>query len=354
VIRRLLPFLMVFSLLGGALASSQTAHSQTTTFETYLPLVLNGIDPIRPYLDQVSLDKLTEYASDLVTLYGPRYPTYYRVYIDDQCTLGATQYKNNNLHRSSKYVEAEFSAMGYTVYREVVPNENGAFNVLAMKWGTDYPNIFIEVGAHIDSRAATPGASDNASGTSAVLELARVLKDYPSRYSLRFITFINEEYGLRGSRYHVEQVVNNGEQIKAALIMDGIGWSELAPQNMNCIWDAKDPETMRIAGLFDQARQRYAIDIGWRRCTTNHLQFSDNAVYWDEGLAAVLSIGGLPYTDPNYHKCGDSMNSIDMQNVYKTAQENLVVLLTLDAEQPGTPAPLQMELPWLVEPVEGH
>jgi hypothetical protein len=48
------------------------------------------------------------------------------------------------------------------------------------------------------------------------------------------------------------------------------------------------------------------------------------------------------------------MNSIDMQNVIKTAQENLAVLLTLDGEQPGTPAPLKMELPWLVEPAEGH
>jgi len=337
----------------GLLPASQPAQGQTPAFEIYLPLVQGSSDPILSYLAQVSPDQLIEYASDLVTQYGPRYPTYHRVYIDDQCTLSLTQYKNDNLFRSSKYVEGELNSLGYTVYRELVPNQNGAFNVAAMRWGAVYPNIFIEVGAHIDSQPGTPGASDNASGTAAVLELARALKDYPSRYSLRFLTFINEEYGLRGSRYHAQQVVNNGEGIKAALVLDGIGWSEIAPQQMNCIWDANDPETMRIADLFDQMRTLYQIDIGWRRCAPTSNQFSDNAAYWEQGLAAVLSIGGLPYADPNYHKCGDSMNAIDMQNVYKTTLENMALLLTLDGEEPGA-VPLRLELPWMVEPVEGH
>jgi len=83
--------------------------------------VQNNVDLIRTYMTRVSPDQLTEYAYDLVTQYGPRYPTYNRVYIDDQCTLGNIQYNNNNLTRSSKYVEGELTAMGYLVYREVVP-----------------------------------------------------------------------------------------------------------------------------------------------------------------------------------------------------------------------------------------
>jgi Zn-dependent M28 family amino/carboxypeptidase len=66
--------------------------------------------------------------------------------------------------------------------------------------------------------------------SSSVIELARVLKDYPNRYSMRFILWAAEEYSNQrsaafyGSSYHVQQALARGEQIKAGLVMDHIGW----------------------------------------------------------------------------------------------------------------------------------
>jgi Zn-dependent M28 family amino/carboxypeptidase len=48
------------------------------------------------------------------------------------------------------------------------------------------------------------GADDNASGTAAVLELARLFAASPTRRSLVFVTFTGEELGLLGSEYYVE------------------------------------------------------------------------------------------------------------------------------------------------------
>jgi hypothetical protein len=290
-------------------------------------------DPIPGYLSQVSSNNLYVVASDLTTRYGPRHTAYNRPY-DDTCTLSTViVYPKNNLDMASDYVQVLFESFGYSVITETVGSPG--HNVVATKTGSLYPNKFIEVTAHLDSVASTPGADDNAAAVSAVVELARLLKDYSSRHSLRFITFVGEESGQTGSGYHVSQLVSHGEQVKANLNMDGIGWKQYET-NRNCMWQDGSAESLRIAYMFDTVRTEYGIDIGWGLVYPSG-QTTDNVNYWNAGFPGVLSIGGLPYYKPGYHGCGDTMPNLDMPNVYKTAQQNLAVLLTLDAEvQPAT------------------
>ena len=246
--------------------------------------------------------------------------------------------------------------LGYSITKEYIEDGSGGYNTIAERIGNVYPNVFIEIGAHIDTKNTTPGASDNAAGVAGVMELATVLKNYANRYSLRFITFIGEEYGRTGSKYHTQQIVDRNEKVKAGLVFDGIGWSEIAPHDMNCIWANSKPESQRIANIFDTIRTEYGIDINWRLCSPDPLpQVSDNVSYWEHNLTSVLSIGGLPYEDPNYHACTDDMIAVDMGNAFKTIQQNLVVALLLDAEPWSTTLmqeqPYLEPLPW---PGEGH
>jgi aminopeptidase YwaD len=62
------------------------------------------------------------------------------------------------------------------------------------------------VTAHMDSVVGAPGANDNASGVALMLELARVMQDYPTDKELRFIAFGSEERGLVGANYYVNQL----------------------------------------------------------------------------------------------------------------------------------------------------
>lgn len=92
-------------------------------------------------------------------------------------------------------------------------------NVVGLLPGTD-PALrgeFVVIGAHFDhlgrssEGALDPdsknvirhGADDNASGTAAVLELARLCSAAPTKRSLLFVTFSGEEMGLLGSEYFV-------------------------------------------------------------------------------------------------------------------------------------------------------
>ncbi len=99
-----------------------------------------------------------------------------------------------------------------------------------------------------------------------------------------------------------------------------------------------------ISYIFESVRDQYNLDIAWRLCSVEAGYWSDNAAYWERGHPAVASVGGLPYTDPNLHECGDNMNVIDMQNVFLTAQENLAVLLKLDSED-YVPEAYQIDFP---------
>lgn len=99
---------------------------------------------------------------------------------------------------------------------EVLPSEN----VAAVLPGRDpaLRNEYVVVGAHFDhlgrstegaldpdlKDAVRKGADDNASGTAAVLELARLFAAAPTRRSLVFVAFSGEELGLLGSEYFVE------------------------------------------------------------------------------------------------------------------------------------------------------
>ncbi len=332
---RLIVLLFIQAVAFGGSSPQSSSASVDNTLRVFPPLVQNSTpDEIEYYLDQMDLARMTSITSNLVNLYGPRHHDFKRIFIDDQCTIGGQSYPNHNLIRASKYVFHGFEELGYNPGKEFVPEWHDSFNVVAQKIGSVYPNTFIEISAHVDSVDTTPGASDNAGSVAAMIEIARVLKDYQNRHSLRFIAFVGEENHLRGSRHHADRIVANGETIKAGLVMDGIGWSEKAPDHMNCLWDNGDAETRHISNLFNTVRLEYDIDIDWRLCDLlrSH-QWSDNYAYWEHGLPAVLSIGGQPYADPNYHGCTDTMSSIDMQNVYLTALENLAVALKLDAEE---------------------
>ena len=68
--------------------------------------------------------------------------------------------------------------------------------------------------------------NDNGSGVSVILEMARILQDVPTEYSIKFINFTGEEQGLLGSQNYVNTVVNSTNpkmDIKLVFNIDQVG-----------------------------------------------------------------------------------------------------------------------------------
>jgi Zn-dependent M28 family amino/carboxypeptidase len=133
-------------------------------------------------------------------------------------------------------------------------------NVAAIVPGSD-PKLrdeYIVLGAHFDhlgrsslgaldpedKNAIHNGADDNASGTAAVIELARLLRAKPAKRSVIVVTFSGEELGLLGSEYFVQHPPVPLEKVRAMLNFDMVGrmqddrvivYGALTAQEMNDI-----------------------------------------------------------------------------------------------------------------------
>lgn len=111
---------------------------------------------------------------------------------------------------AAEYIQAAFKSYGYNpqVQRFAFTNDDDeeleSANVIAVKRGASSQEIV--VGAHYDSVDDADGADDNASGVAALLEVAKLLQDAQTPYTIRFVAFGAEEAGMCGSHAYVEQM----------------------------------------------------------------------------------------------------------------------------------------------------
>ncbi len=100
-------------------------------------------------------------------------------------------------------------------------------NVLAVLPSTTGNPERVIFGAHFDTVTNTPGASDNATGTAAMLAAARAAQQIPCRSrTLIFVGFDEEEVGLIGSRQYASKLTADGVPVHSVHSIDQIGWDE--------------------------------------------------------------------------------------------------------------------------------
>lgn len=90
---------------------------------------------------------------------------------------------------------------GFGLHVELWPfvyNGRTYHNVIATQVGSRYPDQYYILSGHYDS-VNNPGADDDASGIATMLEIARVLSQLDTDYTIKYIAWDAEELGLRGS-----------------------------------------------------------------------------------------------------------------------------------------------------------
>lgn len=127
--------------------------------------------------------------------------------------LGVKRRGTPALQNTLNWLKSEYLSYGYTALQ--MEEDSYAYqgstaickNLILTKIGTVYPNTYIIVCGHYDTISGT-GTNDNGSGTAIILEIARLLQNIPTEYSIKFINFSGEEDGLRGSQHYVNTIVN--------------------------------------------------------------------------------------------------------------------------------------------------
>jgi len=117
-------------------------------------------------------------------------------------------------------VELEFNLRN-TLVRGPVP----VFNTIAEIRGSEIPDEYVIVSAHLDSwdGPGSEGCTDNGTGSSTVLEAARILKAVGARprRTIIFANWTGEEQGLLGSKGFVKQHADKLDRISAVFVDDG-------------------------------------------------------------------------------------------------------------------------------------
>jgi len=120
------------------------------------------------------------------------------------------------------FLAAELTTLGYT--SELHQYANGA-NVIATLPATMGSGKGIIVGAHFDTVSGSPGANDNASGTVAVLGVAKLLANVTCRTAPVTIAFFDqEELGLFGARAYAMTL--DPDEIAAVHTIDQVAWDD--------------------------------------------------------------------------------------------------------------------------------
>jgi len=137
-----------------------------------------------------------------------------------------------------------------------VPEPTPVTNVVATLKGTTNPERTYVVSGHYDSRCTdvlnatcdAPGADDDASGVSAVMEMARVMASRKFDATIVFMAVAGEEQGLLGSTYYADQAKQSGQRIDGMFTNDIVGSS----LGQNGVRDAHTVRLFAVGPYFDE------------------------------------------------------------------------------------------------------
>lgn len=169
--------------------------------------------------------------------------------------LGVKRRGTPALQNTLNWLKNKYLSYGYTTSQMMEDSFTNSIytckNLILTKVGTLYPNTYVIVCGHYDSIAGT-GTNDNGSGVVSILEIARLLQNVPTEYSIKFINFSGEEDGLVGSRHFVDLVVNGTNpkmDIRLVFNLDEVGGvAGMLNNNITCEKDTNGtPSTNNAA-----------------------------------------------------------------------------------------------------------
>jgi len=179
-------------------------------------------------------------------------------------------------------------------------------------------NQLVILGGHVDSTSssgAAPGADDDASGTSTVLEIFRVLaeENFRPERTLEFHGYAAEEVGLRGSQAIAQQYINEGKVVAAMLQLDMTGYHPASSAVIGVVTDFTNP----TLSAFVRALTGAYTNKAWQNTACGY-GCSDHASWTRAGYPAAFPFEGLfSNSNPNIHTNRDLLSVLDINHAFE-------------------------------------
>jgi len=183
-------------------------------------------------------------------------------------------------------------------------------------------NELVIIGGHIDSTSSgsvAPGADDDASGSSTVLEIFRVLATQGFRpfRTLEFHGYAAEEVGLRGSQDIAQYYLNQGYEVAGMLQLDMTGYVRAGTTPViGTITDFTNPQ---LTAFVRNLAAEYAT-INWQNTACGY-GCSDHASWFRAGYPSAFTFEGLfSNSNPYIHTVNDVLSRLDMEHSLEFAK----------------------------------
>lgn len=244
-------------------------------------------------------------------------------------TITSRYWKSDGNKLAAQYIYERLIYFGYRAEYWVY-SQTGT-NVLGIKPGNKYPNQKIILCAHYDDIVngivpdTTHGADDNASGTSAVLEAARILIDYDLPYTIVFAAWDEEEIGLFGSDAYADSCKSRGDSIVAVINLDMLGWDGNDDGKLRI---GTDSNSVFLADLFISSVNIYEPSLNPRRSNSS----SDERSFLKRGYKGILMIEDYPDFNTYYHTVGDNFLHLNKPYFLKLTKAAIAGLLVLQKD----------------------
>ena len=192
-----------------------------------------------------------------------------------------------------------------------------AFNIIAEIPGSDLANEVVIMGAHFDTYPYATGATDNTTGSSAMIEAVRVIQalGLKPRRTIRVALWAAEEQGLLGSREYVQRHYFD-PKTKAA---------KPGHENVQAYFNL-DNGTGRIVGIWGQGNTgamklfedwgKPLKDLGWKNVSPRSVSQTDHGSFEDAGIPGFQFIQErLEYNSRTHHSNMDTFDHVQKDDV---------------------------------------
>ena len=251
-------------------------------------------------------------------------------YINELVTFHNRHSKSQFIHKAAEWIKDKLTSFGYCesdlFYHEYEEQGHKLKNLICVKKGASdkiillcahYDTILIPNTEDIVSRA--PGANDNASGVSALLEIARIMISIKIEYTIQFIFFSGEEQGLWGSKHYAKKMKDDNKDLLLVVNMDMCGETGFLSNNNTTFIDIDDgstgiiDENNEMSQRFGQKMEQYAKDYTKLAVEFDPIFASDYMPFEARGYVCIGAYDGSAIDEnPHYHTQLDVPENLNM------------------------------------------
>ncbi|MCP5493468.1 MAG: M28 family peptidase [Leptospiraceae bacterium] len=244
-----------------------------------------------------------------------------------------------NLEKARFYIEEQLKNENLLHYNQGYSVNNHQFyNLVYEKKGESEKLPLIIIGAHYDSAPGTPGADDNATGVSALIEIAKKFSNITStKHTIRFVFFTLEEPPFfktedMGSIRYSNFIKSKKEKVRFMLCLEMLGFfSEKTiqeyPLNLMRLYYPDKANFIGIVGSYGYSsitKRFYRIfqkenplksEVLIAPQFLTGVDFSDHASFWKNDYPAFMITDTAFYRNKNYHEVTDTPDTINYETL---------------------------------------